>query len=206
MEEEIQSRIDSLSPWLDRILTILEKAPEGISEYDLIRSLSEIQDSPFPEGLFRRTLSLFQGHFLLFHMLYRLRERLRTERRYELKIACMNIRLDPYLEIQGNLPGEQDRLREYYLDLGNLEKTDEAEVKRMLDDFWKRLQLFNRREEALGVLGLEDPVSFDTIKSRYRKLVMEHHPDRGGDREMLHRINDAMETLARLDSIDSTPP
>ncbi|MCB1537912.1 MAG: J domain-containing protein [Rhodospirillales bacterium] len=31
--------------------------------------------------------------------------------------------------------------------------------------------------EALGVMGLEPPVTFAAIKARYRELMKEHHPD-----------------------------
>jgi DnaJ-class molecular chaperone len=36
-----------------------------------------------------------------------------------------------------------------------------------------------------------------TIKQRYRQLVSQHHPDRGGSTSRLQSINLAMEILAR---------
>jgi hypothetical protein len=54
-------------------------------------------------------------------------------------------------------------------------------------------------EEALAVLDLQAPVEFSQIKSRYRELVKQHHPDtHGGDKaaeETLKRINQAYNTL-----------
>lgn len=53
--------------------------------------------------------------------------------------------------------------------------------------------------QALEVLGLEPPVTFDRIKARYRELVKIHHPDANGGakeaEEMLKRINLAYSTL-----------
>lgn len=63
-----------------------------------------------------------------------------------------------------------------------------------------RTAVLSAEEEALAVLGLDAQVlSFDTIKSRYRQLAKQHHPDaNGGDREAeekLKRINQAYTIL-----------
>jgi hypothetical protein len=53
--------------------------------------------------------------------------------------------------------------------------------------------------EALAVLELSHPVTFDQIKARYKELVKRHHPDaNGGDKEAEERlksINQAYTTL-----------
>ena len=44
--------------------------------------------------------------------------------------------------------------------------------------------------EPLTTLGLEWPVSLDTVKSRYKELAKRHHPDaNGGDRAAEERLN-----------------
>lgn len=54
---------------------------------------------------------------------------------------------------------------------------------------------------ALGVMGLEPPVTREKIKTRYKELVKQHHPDaNGGDKdaeERLKAINQAYATLTR---------
>ena len=65
----------------------------------------------------------------------------------------------------------------------------------MLASFWTRLGREEGREEALEQLGLKDPVNDSVIKKRYRELVMEHHPDRGGEKEQLQLINAAVSVL-----------
>lgn len=38
-----------------------------------------------------------------------------------------------------------------------------------------------KEKDPYHILGLEKESTLDVIKSRYRKLVMENHPDKGGD-------------------------
>mgnify|MGYP002049081262 CR=1 FL=1 len=50
--------------------------------------------------------------------------------------------------------------------------------------------------EALSILKLERGASQDEIKKAYRKLSLEHHPDKGGDSAAFIRVHEAYE--ARL--------
>ena len=86
---------------------------------------------------------------------------------------------------------------EYYLDFANLENTSAREVDEMLAGFYIKLNNKDKRQDALQVLGLQDPVDDHTIKQQYRRLAMEHHPDRGGDNERLQQINGAVKILIR---------
>jgi curved DNA-binding protein len=45
------------------------------------------------------------------------------------------------------------------------------------------------------ILKISKSASAEEIKSAYKKLVKEHHPDRGGDAEYFKKINEAYETL-----------
>ena len=53
----------------------------------------------------------------------------------------------------------------------------------------------DRGPEYLAVLGLEPGATAEQIKTRYRDLAREHHPDRGGDTARMAEINEAYETL-----------
>jgi preprotein translocase subunit Sec63 len=50
-------------------------------------------------------------------------------------------------------------------------------------------------------LGVSPDASDEDIKKAYRKLVMQHHPDRGGDPEKFKRIQLAYETLSSSDKV-----
>lgn len=45
------------------------------------------------------------------------------------------------------------------------------------------------------ILNVSKTASQDEIKKAYKKLVMTHHPDRGGDPEQFKRVTEAYETL-----------
>lgn len=54
------------------------------------------------------------------------------------------------------------------------------------------------RDEALRILGLEDPVQESEIKAAYHRLIGSLHPDRGGSAYLTAKINEARDIL--LDS------
>lgn len=190
-----QQGLDAL---LAHVHEILCEHPAGMREYDLMGALERRCVAGFGAAAFADHLSMFQSHFLLFHCLYALRDRLHAQGSAGLDIHCLSIRLWPFKECNGGLPQQHDPLRDYYLDLGNLNKTDAVEVDRLLNSFWHRFIAMDERQLALQRLGLSDPVAYSDIKSRYRRLVMEHHPDRGGAHEKLQLINEAMRTLDRI--------
>ena len=171
----------------------LENHPEGISEYDLIQAL---KSQGYFDFLSQPALphELFHAHFFLFHSLYLLHDIYLEKEQHILNIHTLNIQLLPYMKGKNNLQ-EVDKLREYYLDFSHLEKTSEDDVYEMLASFWNKFNNIDNREAALAELGLKDPVDNKIIKEKYRKLVMQHHPDRGGDHEKLQSINEAINIL-----------
>ena len=109
-------------------------------------------------------------------------------------ISALEIRLWPYQAGQHDLT-QPDPVREYYLDITHLESTDSAQVNDLLGKFWLALARHDSRSEALALLGLTDPVDDPLIRQRYRELVMQHHPDRGGDPETIQQLNLALGKL-----------
>ena len=180
------------------LLIILERIVRshsaGLSEAQLIKCVRQEHDEFQIPDKFENSLSLFRSHFLLFHMLYRLQTELWDQKSGHLEISPLCIRILSYQSGSSGLR-ESDTLRSYYLDLQNLDGTSKQDVDAMLTGFWKRYLSPEGRKEALKALGLEDPVDDQTIKTRYRKLAMEHHPDRGGDTEQLQTIHAAIRTL-----------
>ncbi len=53
------------------------------------------------------------------------------------------------------------------------------------------------RSEALQILGLEEGADRDQITDRYKHLMKNNHPDRGGSSYLAARINQARDTLLR---------
>jgi len=179
------------------LLEVLRHHPAGLSEYELIQALDDFGQPGFDVSTLRENLSLFQTHFFLFHSLYRLRDRLWESKEARLDINVFCIQLQPVIDKSGTEISDHDPLREYYLNLDNLENTDSDDVTRLLTSFWAGFVTNDQRRSALEALDLKDPVDWATIKNQHRRLVMEHHPDRGGDEERLSAINAAMDVLTR---------
>lgn len=51
------------------------------------------------------------------------------------------------------------------------------------------------RDEALAILGLEDPVSRDEVIAAHRSLMQKLHPDRGGNDFLAGQLNRAKDLL-----------
>lgn len=181
--------------WSASLRRLLALQPQGWSEYELLGQLDAEPDNGFAKGDLSTGLNLFQTHFLLFHALYRLRDELLLERVGQLEISALSIRILPLSERCGQDLAEHDPLRDYYLDLSNLDETDESAVETLLGQFWQRYLLHERRAEYLAVLQLSEAADAAQIREQYRRLAMQHHPDRGGDTEMLQRINAAYAAL-----------
>ena len=145
---------------------------------------------------------MFQIHFIVFHALYRLRDRVRKLESNELDLNPVCIRLLSFTRGDTAL-AEFDALYDYYMDINNLAETRSEDVDKMLERFWLRLDNSERRTEALKELELEDPVSNDIIREQYRRLAMKHHPDRGGETEKLQRINTAVSILLNSYKLDA---
>jgi len=176
---------------------VLRAHPAGLSEYELIKTLEAENEDDFSNDCLRDTLSLFQTHFLLFHALYQLDKQLWEAQTARLDIHTLCIQLLPFKAPPSSQLSDHDPLREYYLDLNNLENTDAGDVDVLLTQFWSRFVGDDDRRQALAALELKDPVDWPAIKTQHRRLAMQHHPDRGGDETRLQAINAAMEILAR---------
>ena len=50
-------------------------------------------------------------------------------------------------------------------------------------------------EDFYKVLGVNENASQDEIKKAYRKLAVEHHPDKGGDENTFKKISEAYDTI-----------
>ncbi len=186
----------AIASLMQRVLELLNEHPPGFGEYQLIQRLRAEGCPWLPESAFGNPLSLFRTHFLLFHSLYRLRDRLHGEQRAYLAIGPLHIGLLPYRAGSDGLVF--DPLRDYYLDLRHLFQTGEDEVRQLLQNFWDGLNSSEKRD-ALRLFALPDDPALDerTIRHRYRQLASRHHPDRGGSTAQMQAINAALKVLLR---------
>ena len=175
---------------------VLLSEPDGISEYDLLQLLKHQSRFSFVRQIFENNLSLFYAHFILFHCLYKLRVHLLDQQLNQLEISALNIQLHLYAN-SSSTTGlvEADPMQAFYLDATQIDKQNETSLSEMIGNFWHTLIAHDARPDALAALGLCDPVNDDQIKKTWRKLVMQHHPDRGGDSKTLQSINKAFNIL-----------
>ena len=179
-----------------QVKELLAEHPSGTNEFTLIRALRGAGATGFDEEACLDSLGLFRAHFMLFHVLYQIRDALRAAGSGDLEISALSIK-----PVARALPrsqaelGAHDALREYYMDLSQLRHTTSREVEALLNNFWQRIRHHEQRAQALAVLGLDDPASYEQVRQRYRTLAYSHHPDRGGDVEMLRLLNQAMAVL-----------
>ncbi|MFT6153849.1 MAG: hypothetical protein ACJA0E_000968 [Bermanella sp.] len=186
-----------LSPEIERFIL----ANTNTREYDIIRHLQSIDR--IPSTALNNSLSMFRCHFLIFNALYRLQLKTHVHQEYSLDISSIKIVLANYVpeyldnEQQNNHPSmhRNNALSHFYLEINHVMEATEQDVNRLLDQFWGSYFNDDKKQNALKVLGLCEPIDFIGIKKQYRRLAMKHHPDRGGDANQLIEVHQAMQCL-----------
>ncbi|MDF0752023.1 molecular chaperone DnaJ [Marinobacter sp. 71-i] len=200
---ETDARDEKLNFQIQHLLVavehVLRQNPAGINELGLIKTLQRPPWELIGKVNFGEPDKLYPVHFLLFHVLYRLRDQLAIGGE-TLTISPLVIRLRKNAVVAGSgVPDQVDELRNFYLDLSKYEMPEES-INRMMDDFWAgrsgyRPEVTEAREAA-ATLGFESvPPGFDEVKQRFRRAVMHAHPDRGGETETIQDLNQAFAVL-----------
>ncbi|WP_100639633.1 DNA-J related domain-containing protein [Marinobacter salexigens] len=177
----------------------LRSSPAGIDELSLIKKLQRSPWNLIGDLEFHDVQKLYPVHFLLFHVLYLLRDTL-AQAGECLHISPLCIRIERQDTIAGKgVPGKVDNLRTFYLDLAQYELPKET-VQQMMDRFWAGYTGSGPGKpetlQAARVLGFESiPDSFNTVKQAFRRAVMQAHPDRGGETEAIQSLNQAFAIL-----------
>jgi hypothetical protein len=188
------------NPLVGPILAILKKSPSGISEFDILKALKDLLPA-FSQLADDNNLQLFRQHFLIMNALYQLQTSLWQDENLILDITATRITLFSASQVNlsesTTLSDSVDaKLAAYYLDWDEYEKTDINEVSRLLNSFFKGIDLNGNRDAALKTLEIEsDNPSKADIKLQYRKLAQQHHPDRGGDQDIFIDLRQAYEYL-----------
>lgn len=187
---------------LDPLVELLRfKLKQGFvfSEYELMRWLQEPEQGIFRADALAHALTLFRSHFLLMHALYKLRKEWLSKEQAVLEISALHIEKRAWhmpsdlgnRTTQVNLA---DPLMDYYLDLDQL-ATPEEEIQQLLNSFWQKMQFAEHQPEDFAILELSPPVSAQQIKKQYKKLAMQHHPDRGGCEQKFCQVQSAYQRL-----------
>lgn len=177
----------------------LRSAPAGTDELSLIKKLQGAPWHLIGALEFHDVQKLYPVHFLLFHVLYRLRDTL-AEAGENLFISPLRIGIEHQDIVSGTgLPGSVDSLRKFYLDLSQYELPEES-VQQMMDDFWEGRSGSGPSTpetlQAAKALGFDSvPDNFHTVKQAFRRAVMQAHPDRGGETEAIQSLNEAFAVL-----------
>lgn len=169
----------------------------SMGEFELMTYLDKHHPELYPKPDMADKLLMFQHHFYLQHCLYHLQQRLAEEGTWWLDIT--SVRITKYLSSQqpSNALAQNTSLRDYYLDLSNMNKESQQSVQDLIDGFWKGLAKYLHQPAALETLGLTGHESEADQKAKYRALAQQHHPDKGGDAEQFQEIQNAWQSLKR---------
>ncbi len=194
---------DCLEQQIQHLLVAVEhelrSAPAGMNELSLIKALQKPPWELLGDVVFSEPEKLYPVHFLLFHVLYRLRDQL-SEAGESLTISPLNVRIEAQTVVSGEgVPDNVDALRHFYLDLSQYRLPEEA-IQQMMNDFWAgapgQAPAQSETREAAEALGFKSvPTDFPTVKKRFRRAVMHAHPDRGGKTETIQHLNQAFAVL-----------
>ena len=188
----------------ESIRLLLETSEKPISEYTIIRHLNEQGWSLSLDA--GDSSQLFKTHFLVYHALYQLQVEYWQEQQRLLDISALKIGFIDRNPSASNtrLPAGESvsfethqALRDYYLDLSQLEQATTASVDELLKQFWSRFVASDDQARALAIFDLPASTNSKAVKQRYRSLAMSHHPDRGGDSEHFQQINWAFGVLQK---------
>lgn len=186
----------SANPLVMDILCVLRQRSNGVKIYELLSGLNqELVDKVVNTEDYN--LSIFRKNFLLMNALYQLQLRLLKDDIY-LSIGQIEVQLLPVKSISEKKltnAGEQ-RIREYYFNWKNYERTSPDEVLALLDQFWNQYRANDKLTDALIVIGVTQSATWPDIQRKYRLLARENHPDRGGNTQRFIEIREAYEVLA----------
>lgn len=187
------------NPLIVPVLEILTEADAAITEHQLMKALEQ-DNMHFAELAESQNLALFQKHFLIMNALYQLQQRLLDEK-VHLHISPLAIYMLPAkiesVQLLAELNSEE-HLRCYYTDWQNFLQASESQVNILLDQFWQRYFLQEKKVDAYQLLDLPVKASWCEVQKNYRMLAARHHPDRGGDAVRFIAIRQAYEILRPL--------
>jgi len=189
----------------EKLKRIIIDSKKHLYEAQVLRSLYDISISDL------KSIELYQYHFALFHLLYKLQEYFRFENKY-LNVHFMKIYLVNYPEIskcrfldknygvfcnedaeKGNsycnfhqtkideTALENQSIKYFYLCEDNYNSLDEKNAEAFISGAWELLFNYNEFKNALMILNLPENCTIEMVKTSYRNLAKKFHPDLNHD-------------------------
>ena len=154
-------------------------------------------------------LALYQNHFLLFHLLYKLQDEFYQEGKYlfihfmrtillpfpaagtcrffheDLAVFCQAPCADEkdycpfHLQHLGDTALEGLSLKYFYADKTNFYKLDEKTAVAFINGTWDILTHYDTYQHCFAVLGLPETSDLSLIKKKFKRLARQYHPDFG---------------------------
>lgn len=155
------------------------------------------------------SLELYQNHFTLFYVLYKLQEEYYKKNKY-LNVHFMRTFLQDYPEsskcrfydehtglfcragvldtsgycsfhnnIIGEYEIEQLSTKYFYYDIENYSKLDKDTAEQFINGTWEILTNYNKIKESFQALELPESYDLEIIKKQFRILAKKYHPDLG---------------------------
>lgn len=153
------------------------------------------------------SLTLYQNHFILFHILFKLQEHYQNENKYLYvhfmrtilldypvknecrffnetalnfcKTSCENNKL--YCDFHYNKIGDNNieelSLKYFYLDKSNFSRLNKETAEAFINGTWQILSNYEDYKNSFKILDLPESSSLEMIKKRYRYLAKKYHPD-----------------------------
>ncbi len=200
-----------LPPQFEEVVYLRLKQGDTLKEYDLMKYLVDQGFSQFTPSL--EPLALFRGHFLLFHLLYRLQDKWQQQNKGRLCIHTLETCLksdQASLEQTAFAITESDEIKRYYLDYDTFLTTQEQDVIDLIAQFWQSFgdqsalskgysdADIHEAKQCLDISTTLDPENgAKVVMKQFRILSQVHHPDKGGEAEAFHAICHAKEVLLK---------
>lgn len=192
--EEVEQKLNLLKQPVLELINL----HESLTEHELISYLQSPPYELIEKDTFKHSDTLFCTHFLIRHLLYKIQDDWCKQQTASLHIDTKHIQKLPYTKSNTtHLNVHTGALNQYYLDINELLKIDSTQVEKLLNQFWSKYISYQQADSSLECLGLNAGVNLADIEHKYRKLAMQHHPDKGGDGAQFARINQAYKHLKR---------
>ncbi len=107
-------------------------------------------------------------------------------------------------KVLGESTIDKSGIDSYYLDLKNMEEMDDQKLDMISKGIFKYAATYKEVNESLEVMGLSIDYSLDRLKSRYRYLAKENHPDVNQSRDKtFNKIHKAYQILLNLKTYEN---
>jgi hypothetical protein len=200
--EEFRQRVEAIDR--ARLKVYLQALTSPCFESELLRVAFPHLDIAAADAL-----SLYQHHFLLFHLLYQVQDEFFQEGQY-LFVHFMRTMLVPYPEpgacrffeerlghfcraacqpgqeycdlhhaMLGDSALEALSIKYFYLDPHNFYRLDADTAQAFIEGSWEILTHYDEYQKSFDILGLPQTADLRMVKKRFKRLAKVYHPDRG---------------------------